>query len=121
MYVNTKFWDNFLLLCQKAGKSPSRVCGECGISRASVTTWKNGSVPRNATISVIAKYFGVSPNALLKDDMTESHDNTPATSPAADLTDTEQMVLNLWRKVPDEKRPQVLMEYMAMLKDKGLL
>lgn len=113
--METAFYKNYIELCRKAGKSPSAVAIECGLSRGSATTWKSGTLPRNETMIVIADYFHVTVEDLLREDA----ESTP--TPAADLTDTEQMVLNLWRKVPEDKRPQVLMEYMAMLKDKGLL
>ena len=113
--METIFYRNFIELCRKIGKSPRKVVTECGFASGSTTFWKNGAIPRNETLVKIADYFHVTVDDLLREDAK----STP--TPAADLTDTEQMVLNLWRKVPEDKRPQVLMEYMAMLKDKGLL
>lgn len=113
--METAFYRNFIRLCAASGKSASHVVMDIGSNRASVTMWKNGSIPRNETLVKLADYFHVTVDDLLRED------GQSAPTPAADLTDTEQMVLNLWRKVPEEKKPQVLMEYMAMLKDKGLL
>lgn len=113
--METKFFRNFLRFCDRDCVSPSHVVRSIGSNSASVSMWKNGSIPRRETLVRLADYFNVTVDDLLRED------TEPTPTPAADLTDTEQMVLNLWRKVPEDKRPQVLMEYMAMLKDKGLL
>ena len=59
------FWDNFLKLCEKANKSPNAVGADLGYSSGSITAWKQGRVPKWATISKISDYFGVSTDYLL--------------------------------------------------------
>ena len=54
------FYKRFLDLCNKEGKSPSRVALEIGASKPAVTRWKGGSVPSDARIAKLADYFGVS-------------------------------------------------------------
>lgn len=54
------FWDTFTELCKERGKKPNPVAAELGISSASVTKWKTGSIPRGNTLKKIADYFGVS-------------------------------------------------------------
>lgn len=61
------FWDKFDLLCSSAGKAPNTVAKELGIPSGSVTAWKNGATPRNATIVKISEYFGVSVDFLTKE------------------------------------------------------
>lgn len=61
------FYDNYLRLCRKKGKSPSKVAEECGISRPSVSRWKNGAVPYDVNLLALADYFGCTIEALLDD------------------------------------------------------
>ena len=59
------FYENYLRLCNAAGKSPSAVALECGLSKAAVNGWKNGrSKPSDATLIKLAEYFGVSVEEL---------------------------------------------------------
>lgn len=53
------FWTNFLELCSKYEKKPTNVIMDLGISRGSVTNWKNGATPQNTTLLKIADYFNV--------------------------------------------------------------
>ena len=59
------FWKIFCNLCSRVGKSPTAVITGLGISRSSVTSWKKGMVPQNATLLKLADYFGVSVDYLL--------------------------------------------------------
>lgn len=59
------FYDNFLRLCNAAGKSPSRVLVEIGGTKSAVTRWKNGGMPTDATAKKIADYFDISVDQLL--------------------------------------------------------
>ena len=54
------FYERFVGLCNKVGKTPSRVAVEVGLSKPTVNRWKNGSTPTDATAMRIAEYFGVS-------------------------------------------------------------
>ena len=54
------FYERFVGLCNKVGKTPSRVAVEVGLSKPTVNRWKNGSTPTDATAMKIAEYFGVS-------------------------------------------------------------
>lgn len=58
------FFEKYSALCSKVGKSPNKVAKELSISSGSVTEWKKGRVPQNATVSKIAKYFDVSVDYL---------------------------------------------------------
>lgn len=59
------FWNNYVKMCEQAGKTPNAVAAELGLSSGSVTAWKQGRLPRGGTIEIIAKYFGVESSALL--------------------------------------------------------
>lgn len=59
------FYDNFVRLCNSIGKAPSAVATEIGLSRASVSGWKNGKTPTDATALKLAGYFGVTVEELM--------------------------------------------------------
>ena len=60
------FFDQFKQLCDSAGKSPSAVGRELGISSGAVSMWKTGARrPRTDQLQKIADYFGVSIDYLL--------------------------------------------------------
>ena len=59
------FFDEYVKLCKKAGKSPSGAAQDMGLSRARVTDWKRGGLPSATALRKIAEYFGVSVNDLL--------------------------------------------------------
>lgn len=66
------FKENFIKSCNKAGKTPTAVCAEIGLSNAAYSKWDKKSVPHRATLLKIADYFGVPADALL-----ESEGNPP--------------------------------------------
>lgn len=53
------FYENYVKLCNSVGKSPSAVAVELKLGKPSVTRWKNGAEPRDATLQKIADHFGV--------------------------------------------------------------
>lgn len=59
------FFEIFLKLCQSCGKSANAVAKELKIASGTVTEWKKGRVPQNATLLKLADYFGVSVDYLL--------------------------------------------------------
>lgn len=59
------FYSNFLALCNKVGKTPSRVVLDVGLKKSAVTRWKTGGNPTDATLQKIADYFGVPASELL--------------------------------------------------------
>lgn len=62
------FYENFLQLCIKAGKSKSACLLEMGFSKSSDKRWAEGNLPTNASLIKIANYFGVSTDMLLYGD-----------------------------------------------------
>ena len=59
------FYVNFVNLCNSINKSPSAAAEEMGFKKSSVTRWKNGTTPTDASLQRIANYFGVSANSLI--------------------------------------------------------
>lgn len=66
------FFQNYLRLCNKHGISPSAAALEMGISKPTVTRWKKGGTPNDATLQRIADYFNVPVGYLVEDKNTKS-------------------------------------------------
>lgn len=62
---NSAFWEVFYSECQKQGTSPSAVCKAIGLSNATATGWKNGTLPKADVLVKVADYLNVSVDYLL--------------------------------------------------------
>ena len=93
----TVFFERLLELCSQIGSSPNAEAKKMGIPSGSITAWKNGSIPRPATIQKIADHFQV-PAAYLM-------------GWAREPTDLDHTVLSLY---PDYKLGnETIPEYLA--------
>lgn len=63
--MGSTFFERFSALCKDRGETPNSVAKIIGASSGSVTAWKRGADPRNATLAKIADYFGVTTDYLL--------------------------------------------------------
>jgi hypothetical protein len=54
-------------LCNERKTTPNAVCLAIGKTSATATKWKNGAVPRDTTLHLIADYFGITVEDLLRD------------------------------------------------------
>lgn len=70
------FYNNFVRLCNSINKSPSAVVLEIGLQKSTVTRWKKGSIPTDATAQKIADYFGISVAELMSDQKSKSGHTT---------------------------------------------
>ena len=96
------FYKNYLMYCQKVGKSKTAVAKQIGVTSKSVTGWQNGSIPRNGTLKKLADYFGVTVDDLLSDNKKE-----PAGQ--GELDDESMVELTeLMRKASPEKRKALI-------------
>lgn len=59
------FWERFYDLCIKNNTKPNTVCNLLGLSTATATHWKNGTVPKADAVLAISDHFGVSTDYLL--------------------------------------------------------
>ena len=71
------FYENYVHLCNKIGKSPSAVAIELKLGKPSVTRWKSGTKPRDATILKVAKYFHVTADELVGDVLPGEKEKAP--------------------------------------------
>ncbi len=90
------FYENYVKLCNLAGKSPSAVAVELKLGKPSVTRWKHGAVPRDTTILKIAGYFGVS-----VEELTQDTKNAP--TPTSESERSRQIATNL-KYLRDERK-----------------
>lgn len=103
------FWNNFVTLCNEKGISANGVCSQLGLSNATATKWKSGSVPRSTTLKKIADYFGVSVEQLIgkpgKYDRLEVGEITFDLGLFGDVqepyTPEEQLLIQHWRSHPE--------------------
>lgn len=59
------FYENFIKKCTEIKKSPSAVAVDCGFSKMTISGWKKGSIPYDASLQRLAEYFGCTPDDLL--------------------------------------------------------
>ena len=105
------FWDNFVRLCNQAGKYPNTVAAEVGVkSTGTVTGWKNGANPRQTVLLKLADYFGVTVDYLLN-----AEKENPTSDAADGVDELDKEALDIMHRLPPEKRAAGL----AMLR--GLL
>ena len=65
------FYENYLKLCEKAGKTPSAAALEMGLSKPTVNRWKKGGGATDATALKVASYFGVTVKELTGEEQKE--------------------------------------------------
>ena len=53
------FFDKYQTLCANRGIAETTAADEMGFHRSVVTGWRDGKKPKNATIKIVAEYFGV--------------------------------------------------------------
>ena len=61
------FYHKYLIQCQKKGVSPSAAAVSAGFKKPSVTRWKKGGNPTDATLLALADYFDCSLDDLRSD------------------------------------------------------
>lgn len=59
------FWKRLCELCNKNNTNPSKVATDLGLSNATASKWKKGSIPNGITLDEIATYFNVTTDYLL--------------------------------------------------------
>lgn len=91
------FYENYVKLCNSVGKSPSAVAVELKFGKPSVTRWKSGTEPRDATLKKIADYFGVTVE-YLKGEETKKD---PATN--GEVSSAKKALINLIVDLDEEQ------------------
>lgn len=108
------FYEKYLCLCNSINKSPSAVALELKIGKPSVTRWKNGASPRDATVLKIADYFGVTVAELM------SGVGEQEKAPATEGEGLDEKITRLYAQLPklsDRQREMILGIVDEMLKN----
>lgn len=98
------FWENLCNLCNERKTTPNTVCKALGLSSATATHWRQGSIPRDTTLRLIADYFGITPEDLLRGPTEKPSAPAEPPQPADPLTDEfleliDQLTLKELREV----------------------
>ena len=81
------FYDRFVQVCAKYGISPSRAAIEAGLSKSTVSKWKNtpDAEPTGAALKKLSDYFGIS----IADLLSEENKKAPTVSGERSVSDDE--------------------------------
>lgn len=94
--MGSMFFERFSALCKEHNETPNSVAKIIGASSGSVTAWKKGTDPRNATLAKIADYFGVSTDYLLG----KENEKAPTSAGERSVSDAE-LKFALWGDCED--------------------
>lgn len=97
------FYDHFLELCNKKGVTPSKAALLNGISKTSVTRWKNGATPNGEILKKLSDYFGVTTDYLLTGKKQENIRVYDEDDNVVVLDDETLEIIDSLRKRPDMK------------------
>ena len=98
------FYDQYCLLCKKAGVSPSKAAMDMGIAKSTVSVWKNrGTAPQVAQLQKIADYFGVSTDYLLSGSEEFSGEKKTPALTKKDERDIEKILADTRRQLEDNE------------------
>lgn len=110
------FYEKYLELCSKIGKTPSGAALEIGLSKPTVNRWKNGGGITDATAYKVASYFGISPDELT------SETDVPSPAPSAAAPEQKekapQSAAERLTEGLDEESLKKLLEYAEFLKSR---
>ncbi len=103
------FYNYFVELCNRAKISPSKAAQQIGLSKSSVSAWKNGSVPRDSQIVRIANFFEIPASDIY--DVVNSQKLS-----ISNRTEFEKFLMNRAEKSPaSNKETEDFAKYFAML------
>ena len=99
------FSKNLQKLMDSKGVSRKDIANYLGISYFTVSDWVNGKkYPRMDKVELLARYFGVLKSDLIEEGVISN----PQHPPMVAITEGEQMLLDLFRLVPEDKQQMVL-------------
>lgn len=104
---------NLTYYVERSGKTQKELSEMVGVATSTFNDWMKGKkYPRIDKIEMLANFFGI-----LKSDLIE--DKEKKTSPdELQLTEGEKMLLDLFKRVPEDKQKMVLQMIRAALSSK---
>ena len=108
------FAKNLRMYMDNAGKNQKEMAAIVGVSAPTFNDWLQAKkYPRIDKIELLANYFGI-----LKSDLIEDKGINKTLPQPQKLTEGEDMLLELFRQVPENKQKMVLEMVRAALKTK---
>ena len=112
------FYEKYARLCAERGLSVTGVARALHITPNAPSAWANGATPRNSTLKRIADYFNVDVSYFYQDDEIESKDDKIVEKfkdeLKRDLTDDEQLLLDIFRTMTDAQKNALMKEAMRI-------
>lgn len=102
------FYENYLKLCEKAGKTPSAAALEMGLSKPTVNRWKKGGGATDATALKVASYFGVMVEELTGEEQKEKPTPSEGSGLDADVKAKAYTILDKLSKLPTKQQEAFL-------------
>lgn len=97
------FASNLKKYMELKDKSRNDISNALGISYFTVSDWVNGKkYPRMDKVEMLANYFGIQKSDLIEDKTEKNSPEEPK------LSEGEKMLLDLFRRVPEDKQQLVL-------------
>lgn len=108
------FAKNLLFYLEYTGKNQKEVAEAIGVTPASLNEWtKAKKYPRIDKIELLARYFGI-----LKSDLIEEKGNSKTLpSKKQELSEGEELLLKLFRQIPEDAQKMYLEVLRASLKN----
>lgn len=93
------FATNLKRLMELKGKTRNDISNALGISYFTITDWVKGKkYPRMDKVELLANYFGIQKSELIEDQK-----NKPSPE-EIELSEGEQMLIELFRKIPEDRQ-----------------
>lgn len=93
------FSRNLRRYIEKSGRTQKEIAEEVGVGQSTFTDWVKGRIyPRMDKVEKLANYFGIQKSDLVED----------VNFGKSEISDKEQEILDLFHKVPDEKKEFLL-------------
>lgn len=110
------FYDRFVQICADRGVSPSRAATEAGLSKSTVTKWKNtpDAEPTGAALKKLSDYFGISISELLG----EETEKAPTENGERDILDEVDIGFYQGFKELDEAEKEVLRDMVRVMRER---
>ena len=97
------FWERLYDMCIEKGCKPNTVAKAIGLSTATATKWKSGTIPNGEALTKIADYLGCSVDYLLG-----RTEKIPAGQTVNGLTKERQALIDLIMACPEERAKDLL-------------
>ena len=102
------FYDKFVQICNDRGISPSRAAIEAGLSKSTVTKWKNtpDAEPTGAALKKLSDYFHISIAELL-DDNVQTKRPTVSSEPEIDMSEVDVAFYGDYKELSEDDQKTI--------------